>query len=55
MDASTIFNKSESSIKLMKMSKGYNWEIKIYGDNLDDVRAKIIEQDKKLRADFSSE
>ena len=53
MDATTIYNKSESSIKLMKMSKGYNWEIKVYGDNLDDIRQKIIDQDGKLRTQFN--
>lgn len=53
MDGTTIFTKSQSSIKLMKMSKGYNWEIKIYGDDLDDVREKIKVQDGKLREDFS--
>lgn len=53
MDATTIFNKNEASIKLSKMSKGYNWEIKVYGDDLDKIRETIKSQDAKMRAEFS--
>jgi len=55
MDATTIYNKSQSSIKVMKMSKGYNWEIKVYGDDLDKIREIIKEQDAKLRTQFTEE
>ena len=52
MDATTIFNKDESSVKLMKMSKGYQWEIKIFGDNIDEILKAIKETDTKLKAQF---
>ena len=52
MDATTIFNKDESSIKLMKMSKGYQWEIKVYGDNINEILKTIKETDSKLKAQF---
>ena len=55
MDATTIFNKSQSSIKVMKMSKGYNWEIKVYGDDMDKIREEIKSQDVKLREQFTEE
>lgn len=55
MDATTIYQKSQSSIKVMKMSKGYNWEIKVYGDDLDKIRDIIKEQDGKLRTQFTEE
>jgi len=55
MDATTIYQKSQSSIKVMKMSKGYNWEIKVYGDNLNEIRDIIKEQDAKLRVQFTEE
>ena len=52
MDATTIFNKDESSVKLMKMSKGYQWEIKIFGDNIDEILKTIKETNEKLKAQF---
>lgn len=32
-----------SSFKLQKMSKGYNWEIKIYNDDLEIMKKQIEE------------
>ena len=55
MDATTIFNKNEASIKLSKMSKGYNWEIKVYGEDLDKIRETIKSQNSKMRAEFSEQ
>lgn len=55
MDATTIYQKSQSSIKVMKMSKGYNWEIKVYGDDLDAIREIIKKQDAELRTQFTEE
>ena len=52
MDATTIFNKDESSVKLMKMSKGYQWEIKIFGDNIDEILKVIKETNDKMKAQF---
>ena len=43
------------SIKLMKMSKGYNWEIKGYGE-LDETLVKTIEKiDTQLKKIFLGE
>ena len=52
MDATTIYNKSESSVKLMKMSKGYNWEIKVYGDDLEAIDAKVKAEDARLKGSY---
>lgn len=37
------------------MSKGYNWEIKVYGDDLDEIRDIIKIQDGRLRIQFTEE
>ena len=37
-------------IKLMKMSKSYQWELTYEGEDLDAVIAKLKEADEKLRA-----
>lgn len=50
MDATTVFNKSQSSVELSRNSKGYTWTIKAYGDTLDECIAKAEETDKKLKA-----
>lgn len=42
----------QSSIKLIKYSKGYGWEIKRYCDNLDLAFVDIVDMDKKLRHKF---
>ena len=55
MDATTIFNKSEASIKVMKMSKGYNWEIKAYGANMDEILKTIVDTEAKVKAQFATE
>jgi hypothetical protein len=39
----------KNSIKLMKMSKGYNWEIKVISDNPDEIIPKIEELNKRLK------
>ena len=52
MDATTIFNKDESSVKLMKMSKGYQWEIKVYGENIDEILRVIKETNDKMKATY---
>lgn len=44
--------KAVSSFKLMKMSKGYNWEIKVYNDDLEVAKARVVELDKFCRAEF---
>ena len=42
MNDEPIITQQTESVKLMKMSKGYNWEIKLIGDvPLDDVHSRI--------------
>jgi len=39
-------------VKLMKMSKGYQWEITYEGEDTDKVLARINEADTKLRLEY---
>jgi hypothetical protein len=39
-----------SKFKLMKMSKGYNWEISQYGMNLEECMAKIRKADAEAKS-----
>ncbi len=48
-------NEQKPSIKLMKMSKGYQWEIKGYGDLDKELVEKIKEIDKQLKENFGGE
>lgn len=50
MDATKVFNISQCSVKLMKMSKGYNWEIKVYGDDMKEIHDEVMKEDAKLLA-----
>ena len=43
--------KQTESIKLMKMSKGYNWEIKLLEINID----KLEEINNKMKERFENE
>jgi len=36
-------------VKLMKMSKGYQWELTYEGEKVEDVIARLQEADTKLR------
>lgn len=45
-------NEQKPSIKLMKMSKGYQWEIKDYGNLDEKLVEKITKIDTSLRAKF---
>ena len=40
------------SIKIIKNTRGYNWEVKCYGD---DVLEKIIKLEKKLKEEYGKE
>ena len=44
-----------SSIKLIKNSKGYNWEIKIYNEDVMIMLANIEDADTKLRKLYGGE
>ena len=52
MDVSEIFQHNDNSIKVMKMSKGYNWEIKIHGKDMDLILKEIAGVDEKLKAQY---
>ena len=54
MEISKIMTIQQTSIKLMKMSKGYNWEIKFYGDDVAEILKKINETDSKLKELYPS-
>ena len=45
--------KQTSSFKLMKMSKGYNWEIKIYTEDIFEMQQKIKLLDNWAKMEFS--
>ena len=51
-----IQREQENSVKLNKMSKGYNWEIKIYQKSLTDqeVLNKIAFFDKNLKEAYNN-
>jgi len=49
MDVSILRTIQQPSVKLMKMSKGYNWEIKIYGDDMEEILRKVKDTDDKLK------
>ena len=50
-DIHHIYDKNDTiRIKLMKMSKGMQWELTYEGEDLDAVIAKLKEADEKLRA-----
>jgi len=56
-----IIETQKESVKLMKMSKGYNWEIKLLGRDEDDGELKeehlkrLEEIDKSLREKYGDE
>jgi|TARA_R100001530_G_scaffold58923_1_gene42761 hypothetical protein len=45
---------SSNSIKLVKNTKGYNWEIKIYDKEGDDILEEIVRLDNELKMRFSN-
>jgi len=46
--------KQTSSLKVSKMSKGYNWEIKIYDDDISQLIAKTKQLDIEMRETYGS-
>lgn len=46
--------KDTSSLKLLKMTKSYNWEIKIFHDDLEEMKKKIKELDDWCQANYGS-
>ena len=54
MESTENTEKQTSSIKLIKMSKGYNWEIKVYNDDLNIAKTRIEELDNFFRAKWGN-
>jgi len=52
MEVSKVLEVQESSVKLMKMTKGYNWEIKIYDSDDKKMFERVLELDKLLREKY---
>ena len=46
---------AQSSIKLMKNTKGYNWEIKVYCDDLEKAEQSVADMNKKLKEKYGSQ
>lgn len=44
----------QSSIKLIKYSKGYGWEIKRYSDDLDAAFNEVVKMNEQMRKHFGS-
>ena len=42
-----------SSIKLIKNTKGYSWEIKIYDEDVETMLKQIKEADEAMKRDYS--
>ncbi len=51
-EVKTIF---APKIKLTKLSKGYNWEIALSGDDLEQMQKDIDEINKNLKAKYGKE
>ena len=47
--------KQTSSVKLIKNSKGYNWEIKIYNENIEEMLKEIEAVDNELKSKYKQE
>jgi len=52
LDARDIALEQKESIKLMRMSKGYQWEIKIFLKDDEETRQRLKAIDQKLREDY---
>ena len=50
----TISDPIDARIKLLKMSKGYQWEVAIEGPDASEVITKLNEIDAQLREKFSA-
>lgn len=55
MDAQKILTESQSSVKLIKNSRGYGWEIKIYNFDVKQILAEVKTTDNALRKEYAPE
>ena len=49
-----IKNVSQARVNLTKNTKGYNWEVSAYADNLNDAIDQVIAADQRLRLQFGT-
>ena len=47
-------SQSQSSVKLIKNSKGYNWEIKIYADDIKEEMQTLEDIDSKMKEKYGN-
>jgi len=52
MDAEAMYKEIGNSVKLIKTTKSYTWEIKIYENDMNKLIEKLKEVDDKLKATF---
>ncbi len=53
MDMQKVLAESQSSVKLIRNSRGYGWEIKIYDFDADKIIPTIKEKDTELRKEYA--
>jgi len=55
MEEATVASEPRNKVKLMKMSKGYQWEITVAGENLTECIATAHDGDAQLKGMYPSE
>ena len=55
MDAQKVLNESQSSVKLIRNSRGYGWEIKIYDFDIEKIKEETKKTDIALRKEYAPE
>jgi hypothetical protein len=50
----TTIEKQTSSFELDKLSKGFNWKIKIYDDDIESAKIKIKNMDDWFRTNWGA-
>ena len=54
-EATVTSEEPRNKVKLMKMSKGYQWEITVVGDDMDACIDEAKKADRELRATYPSD
>ena len=54
MEEETPIIEQKSSVKLIKTTKGYNWEVKVYDADLDKILAGIEKLDRAIKAKYEN-
>jgi len=55
MEEATVASEPRNKVKLMKVSKGYQWEITVAGENLTECIATAHDGDAQLKGMYPSE